>query len=234
MSKLPLDIQVHFFKVYNNEISISDFEKWLYANQELEKLLDNEIYIDLISLNFQTRHVKHEMGKLIDPFLDFGKFEERKLRRLLNSLIERSPEFAKSLIHTYELYCSGYNFFDNLGLSYGLTFSEDFWDFSDWEKLTSKQKEIRINRIYLEVKKEAELILNWLDEGKVVLTGETDDLGHYEYIDNRTGAKRKFRVAETIELEESNDLVLTNCNSINGDRTIRLRFLARIKRIFGR
>ncbi len=114
MSKLPLDIQIQFFKVYNNEISIADFEKWLYATKELEQLLNNETYIDLISLNFKNRYVKHEMGKIIDTFLDFGKFEEIKLKKILHALIERTDNFTKYLINTYDLYISGYYFFNNL------------------------------------------------------------------------------------------------------------------------
>jgi hypothetical protein len=209
MKKLPLDIQIQFFKVYNDEIAVADFEKWLYSKKELERLLDSDTYIDLISLNFKDRHVKHEMGKLMDPFLDFGKFEERKLRRTLNDLIERTDDFAKSLIDTYYLYCSGYNFFDNLGLGYGLTFSEDFWDFSDWEKLTTEQKKNRIDRVYSGVKKEAELVLKWLDEGKIVPTGETDDIGHFDYIDKRTDSERKLRTVETIEIKENKEALLT-------------------------
>jgi hypothetical protein len=156
MNKLPFDIQIQFFKVYNDEISVADFEKWLYKQKELEALLDNETYIELISLNFKDRHIKHEMSKVIDPRLDFGKFEDRKLKKILNDLLNRTVDFTKSLIDTYDLYCSGYKFLDNLGLRYGLTFATDFYDDGDWKKLTDRQKENRIDKIYLGVKK-----LNW-------------------------------------------------------------------------
>lgn len=217
MNKLPLDIQIQFFKVYNNEISIPDFERWLYSKKELEQLLDSDTYIDLISLNFKDRHVKHEMGKIIDPFLNFGKFEERKLRKILTDLIDRNDDFAKSLIDTYDLYCSGYNFFDNLGLGYGLTFSEDFWDYTDWESLTSEQQNSRIDRIYPSVKRDAELVLKWLDEAKVVPTGETDDIGDYQYIDKRTHSERKLRTIEIVENKEA--LLTTSGISKRADST---------------
>lgn len=233
MSKLPLDIQIQFFKVYNNEITIADFEKWLYSEKELEQLLNSDTYIDLISLNFKDRHVKHEMGKIIDSFLDFGKFEERKLRKTLTDLIERTDDFAKSLIDTYDLYCLGYNFFDNLGLGYGLTFSEDFWDYSDWVNLTNEQKEKRIDQIYSGVKKEAEFVLNWIEEGKIVPTGETDNIGHYGYIDNRTDTERKLRTVETIKIEETKEALLTTCNIANGGKSANSSILARIKHFFG-
>ncbi|MFT7158613.1 MAG: hypothetical protein ACI8Q1_003646, partial [Parvicella sp.] len=111
MNKLPIEIQLQVFKVYNEEISIGDFEHWLYGETELEELLGDKYYLDLVSLNFKDRHIRHEMSKVIDSFLDFGLFEERKLRKILNDLINRTQDFAKSLIATYDLYCSGYNFF---------------------------------------------------------------------------------------------------------------------------
>jgi len=186
MNKLPVEIQLYFFKVYNDENSIEEFEQWLYREAELEKLLGKESYLDLISLNFKDRHIKYEISKVIDSFLDFGLFEEQKLRKILNDLINRTQNFAKSLIATYDLYCSGYNFFNNLGRGYGLTFANDFFDYRGWTNLTNNQKSIRIDKIFDGVKKEAELVLGWIDKKIIILTGKINDIGNYEYIDKRT------------------------------------------------
>tara|TARA_R110002167_G_scaffold366421_1_gene596569 strand:+ start:103510 stop:104268 length:759 start_codon:yes stop_codon:yes gene_type:complete len=202
MDKLPIELQLQFFKVYSEEISIEDFEQWLYGETELEKLVGEKYYLDLVSLNFKDRHIKHEMSKVIDSFLDFGLFEERKLKKILNDLINRTHDFAKSLIATYDLYCSGYNFFDNLGMGYGLIFANDFFDYNDWTKLTENQKNQRIEIIFGGVKKEAGLVLEWINSGKIILTGEVDEIDHYEYIDKRTEAERKLRTIETIETKE--------------------------------
>ncbi len=209
MNKLPLNIQIQFFKVYINEISVADFEKWLYSKKELEQFLDNDTYFDLISLNYKDRHAKYEMGKIIDPFLDFGKFEERKLRKILTDLIDRTDDFAKSLVDTYELYCLGYLFFDNLGFGYGLKFSDEFWEYSKWENLTEEKKKERIDQIYPGLKREAELVVNWLDEEKIVPIGKTNDLGNYEYLDKRTDSEKKLRTIETIEVDENEEAPLS-------------------------
>ncbi len=231
MNKLPLDIQIQFFKVYNNEISIIDFETWLYSKKELEQLLDNDTYIDLITLNFRNKYIKHEIGKIIDSFLDFGKFEERKLRKVLIDLIERTDDFAKSLIDTYDLYCSGYTFFENLGLGYGLTFSEDFWDYRVWKKLTSRQKEKRINRIHVGVKREAEFILNWLEEGKIVPTGVKNDFGQYVFIDKRMDVDKDLRTDDALKIGKNKKAQLMRYNVLFGSS---LGFFTRIKHFFGR
>lgn len=204
MSKLPIDIQIEFFKVINDEVSINDFEQWLYVQNSLEQLLGNKVYIDLISINYKNRHAKHEMCKVIDLYLDYGLFEERKLKKILNDLIHKTDDFAKSLIATYDLYCYGYSFFYNLGLGYGLTFSEDFFDYTEWENLSADQKENRINKIYPGVKREAELVLSWMEQGKLILTGERDELGHYDYIDKRSPFEKDHRNIDVGFVEPDN------------------------------
>lgn len=213
MNKLPLDLQIQFFDVYIDEISVADFEKWLYSEKELEQLLDHEIYIELISLNFKGRHVKHEISKVIDSFLDFGKFEERKLRKLLTDLITPTDNFGKALMSTYDLYCSGYSFFNNLGLAHGLNFSNYYnWDLNVWESQTSEQKKNKIVEIHSGVQREAEIILNWLEEGKIVPTGTTNEVGHFDYIDKRSDFEKKLRTVETIEIEEKTSITSGTSN----------------------
>ena len=41
-------------------------------------------------------------------------------------LIFNSDNFAKSLIATYDMYCHGYGFLDNVALGYGITFANVF------------------------------------------------------------------------------------------------------------
>tara|TARA_Y100000588_G_C13762106_1_gene714465 strand:+ start:143 stop:496 length:354 start_codon:yes stop_codon:yes gene_type:complete len=89
---------------------------------------------------------------------------------------------------TYDLYCTGYNFLYNLGLGYGFAFT-----LKSWEHLTNAQKAKRIDEVYDVVKAEAELVTRWLDNKKIVLTGRTDEIGHHDYIDNRTPKEKELR-----------------------------------------
>ncbi len=72
-----------------------------------------------------------------------------------------------------------------------------------------------------------------MEEGKIVPTGETDEIGRYRYIDKRIDSERKLRTIETIKLEENKEAQLTTRNITNGESTIKFGFLARIKRILG-
>lgn len=190
MNNLPLDIQIHFFKVIGNEISVQVFEDWLYNNNDLEQHLGKDTYFKLISLNYKDKYLVLELRKIIDSYLDYGKFEERRLRKILFDLIQQTDDFMKSLINTYELYCSGYHFFDRLAFRYGLYLGEEYYDFSKWQNLTVTEKKNKIEEIYLEVKKEAEKILNWIDKQKIILTGEIDEINQYNYIDLRNNLEK--------------------------------------------
>jgi hypothetical protein len=186
MPKLPVNIQIDFFKMLNNETVVVNFEQWVYQNKQLEICFEADDYLALISLNYKDSHFKHEMKKIVDKYLDYGEFEKRKLKKILNDIISKNADFTKSLIATYDLYCHGYYFLDNIGLGYGLTFSDDFYEFKDWESLTSSEKDNRINDIYTGAKAETEKILYWIEKEKIVFTGIADEMGRYSFIDNRT------------------------------------------------
>ncbi len=202
MNRLPIDIQIEFFKLLNYEVTTDHFEQWVYRTKELENYFSQADYLEFISLNFKSRHIIHEMKKIIDKYLDYGEFEKRKIDKILSDLINKNDDFAKSLIATYDLYCDGYGFLDNIGLGYGLTFATDFYEFTDWTKLSPEEKNKRIETINTGVKTEAEKVRDWLDRKKIVLTGEVDDNGHFDYIDNRTTEEKKPTGYSTIKLDE--------------------------------
>ncbi|MDQ1088432.1 hypothetical protein QE390_002978 [Siphonobacter sp. SORGH_AS 1065] len=50
MTRLPQDIKERFYKTIKGDISLDDFEKWTYVDKKLEKYLNSNDYLDLISL----------------------------------------------------------------------------------------------------------------------------------------------------------------------------------------
>lgn len=191
MTKFPSNLQIEFFKLLNDELSIDSFEQWVYMTKDLESCFDSTDYVDFISLNFKSRHVIHEMKKIVDKYLDYGEFEKRKLNKILADLTSKNDDFAKSLIATYDMYCDGYGFLDNIGIGYGLTFANDFFEYKDWLNLPKDEKDRRVNDIYDGVKAEADKVQDWIDRKQIILTGEVDESGHFGYIDKRTVDEKK-------------------------------------------
>jgi hypothetical protein len=202
MSKLPTDIQIEFFKLFNDEVTTEHFEQWVYKTKELETYFGQTDYLEFISLNFKDRHIIHEMKKIVDKYLDYGEYEKRKINKILADLTSKNDDFAKSLIATYDLYCHGYGFLDNIGMGYGLTFANDFFEFKDWINLPTDEKNRRVNAIYEGVKAESEKVQGWFDRKKIILTGEANEIGHYGYIDNRTVEEKKPTGYSVINLDQ--------------------------------
>lgn len=85
-----------FQKIIMEEISILEFENWLYENHSIEDKIGSDIYIELISLNFKRRDSKAELTKLLtgkiiteeelkawklrNIFSNYGWFEGRKVQ----------------------------------------------------------------------------------------------------------------------------------------------------------
>ncbi len=46
-----------------NELSVQDFEKWVYEEEQLEKLISYDDYVELISLDYTS---KYSMNKIED------------------------------------------------------------------------------------------------------------------------------------------------------------------------
>lgn len=202
MNKFPTDIQIEFFKLLNDELSIESFEQWVYKTKDLEACFDPTDYAEFISLNFKSRHVIHEMKNIVNKYLDYSEFEKRKINKILADLTSKNDDFAKSLIATYDMYCDGYGFLDNIGMGYGMTFANDFFKFKDWLNLPKEEKDRRVNAIYDGVKAEAEKVQDWFDRKKIILTGEVNEIGHHGYIDNRTVDEKKPTGYSVINLDE--------------------------------
>ena len=79
----------------------------------------------------------------------------------------------------YDLYCDGFNFLDNLGIGYGLGLTcPDEYNES-------------VEDYYPAIVQEAEKVLSWLDDGKIVITGHTGEYQGIKYNDFRTKQERK-------------------------------------------
>jgi hypothetical protein len=197
MQHLSEDIKVRFFKLLNEEEEIGEFEQWIYATVALEDSL-GEDYLDLISLDFSRRGSQYELSKIIERHIDCGEFETWKLRKLLKSLIDREGDLRLTLCEFYELYCRGLYFLESLGIEYGLgLISPSSYSSNPWQDLDLSEKDRFLNCILPGAMDEAQKILSWLDEGKIVITEGKDDMGHCLYLDKRSEKEKETSLKDT-------------------------------------
>jgi hypothetical protein len=192
MQDLPEEIKIQFYKFLNGEEPIQAFEQWVYATRTLEELLDGESYFALISLDFSKSGSCHELIKLLEQTIDAGEYETWKLKRLLNQFLSQEGNLPTMLGEFYELYCNGFYFLDTLGFGCGLTLvvPPNHYSSDTWDELTSEEKESLLGSVLPGALEEAEKVLNWLDQGKIVITKEQDGMGRYLYLDRRTEAEQ--------------------------------------------
>jgi len=201
MTTLPQDIKERFYKTIKGDISLDDFEQWLYADKKLEKQLRSEDYLDLISLSFKKSGAKYEIWVLLKKHIDLGEFETYKMLALLNEAKQKTERLPYVLMEFYDLYCKGYNFFQDLGLGIGLAIEVPRVNnitADTWEDLTSEQQQELLDSFSPELEECIEQVIIWLETKKIILTGEQDEIGHYDYEDYRTEEERKSKLWVTV------------------------------------
>jgi hypothetical protein len=190
-----LHIREMFFKTLMGNITIESFELWIYSSQELEKILSEDNYLQLISFNYKTRGAKYELDELLMGIIDKANYEEYRLISLLTDARNKTEQLPYILTRFYDLYCDGYSFLQNLGLGYGLVigdptihgFGEDNWDF-----LKDGQKAEILESFYPALDMDIDKTPNWLATKQIILSGEIDELGRYEYQDFRSPEEREY------------------------------------------
>ena len=190
---LPTDIQEIFFDTLSGDKTVLEFEEWLYTEKRLENILHPDDYLELISFGYKSDAAKKLLPRILEKHIDIGELEKRRIHKLLTRVLNRDKELPEILTTFYELYCKGYNFFDNIGLGYGLRIKvpginnyEETWD-----DLNEAAKNTLLEKFYLSLETEINKVIYWLDAGKVILTGIKDEDNHFEYIDNRTELEKQ-------------------------------------------
>lgn len=199
--KLPTDIQEIFYDTLSGDKTILEFEEWLYGDKKLEGILQPDDYLELISFGYKSDTAKKWLPRLLEKQIDKGELEKRRIHKLLTKALNRDEDLPQILMSFYNMYCKGYNFFDNLGLGYGLRVEVPGVNnnYENWIDLSEIEQARLLNSFYPDLDTEIQKVISWLDMGKVVLTGIKDDYNHFEYIDYRTELEKQptgYKVAD--------------------------------------
>ena len=193
MSTLPLPIKELFYRTIAGDVPLADFEQWLYTHEEVESLLPADDYLDLLTLNYHKSGAKYELSNLLSKLIDLGEYETYNLRGLLQEAQQKTVRLPYILMEFYDLYCRGYRFLQELGLGYGIAVEIPYLEnvpAETWDELTPNQQKELLAGFYPGLDLELTRVLDWLTTGKIVLTGEYDELGHHDYLDLRTSGER--------------------------------------------
>lgn len=171
------DIELLFYKVIKGELSIVEFEKWLYSVDEdaIDNKFGENFYFQLISINYKNKFSRYELEKIIYSKITFNKFELSTLKFLLNSLINGTRDMADLLEVFYDLYCKGYYFLRSLGLTFVLYEIDEIPRLSSresWDETNFNKKRDILNKLSPKLITEAKRILEFLDNGLIKIIDE--------------------------------------------------------------
>ena len=201
MTTLSKDLKERFYKTIIGDISLDDFEHWLYADKELKEQLKSDDYLNLISFSFKKRGAVHELGNLLKKLIDPGEFETYKMLELLNEAKQKTERLPFILMEFYDLYCKGYSFLQDLGLGIGLDIEVprvNNTTADTWDELSTEQQQKLLNSFSPELEECIERAIYWLETKKIILTGSKNEIGHYDYEDLRTEEERKSKLWVTV------------------------------------
>ena len=170
------NIQKQFYKIYKGQISISEFEEWLYNTQEIESVYGNDFYFNLLDLDYRKKHIKNELEKLIEMKIPFDEFEQTRIISLLENIKYEKGDIVEILEQLYDDYCSGYSFLRYLGLTYAGMYGlpklqqKDVWDENEFD---NKREEI-LNSIKPKIINETIRLLSFFQKGLLKIIEEND------------------------------------------------------------
>ena len=188
MVQLTPDIKERFLNTIHGDISIDDFEQWIYQSKELENELQPDDHFELISFNFKQPGAVYGLRKLLNKHLEQGEYEAWRLKKLLNIVERKEGDYPSAITEFYDLYYKGYTFFDNLAFGYSLDLEyPSQYNVDTFDELSLEQQKKLADSFYPQILEEIKRVREWLDSGKIIPTGIQDEfLGYYEFIDRRT------------------------------------------------
>lgn len=201
------DLEKYCYKLFYEDFEISKFENWVYSSKELENTMNTDDYIELISLDFKSQHIKSEIEKVVDKYIDYGKFEKKLILSLLYRAFESRNDLPDILMKFYCMYCDGYHFFEDLGLGYGLTCEvpPNKYRAETWDELNEREKDEIIDSFFPQVTVDIKRAINWIENNKIVLLGTKNELEHWEFLDNRNTEEKKSNI--WVKVSSSNNEV---------------------------
>lgn len=194
------EIESTYLNLIEGEISVKEFEQWVYKSEWLENELSADEYMELISLNYNLSHATYEIGKILKARLHFGKFETVRMLKILDTIIERDGKEGEALMMMYNLYCAGYYFLQDLGIGIGLSIQvPSKYGVENYNELTEAQKKELVNCFYPEAAQLALELKHWISNEEIILTGEKNEqYNSWLFTDTRTAENKKSRLWKAV------------------------------------
>jgi hypothetical protein len=108
-------LKQNIFRVFDYQISLKDFESWLYTNTELANLLNDEIVLETYSFNYNQKDAGDNFKNRMKSYFDLEEFILWKVKSNLSDLINGTNDSQRILRDLTYLGYDGYGFLISIG-----------------------------------------------------------------------------------------------------------------------
>ena len=96
--------RIKFYQFLNDDISLELFESWVYENNDIEKVILEDHYNDLLAFNFKSKEIKSFIKSIIKKHFDWKEFEKYRTIELLKNIKSGNIEIVLASRKLRELY----------------------------------------------------------------------------------------------------------------------------------
>ena len=181
-------IENSFFLYLADELSLPDFEQWIYSTPQIEEYLGGTAYLELVSFDFHQPAASCELTKIITQYVSQAKFIKWHIMRHLQSLLDGTHDPVDAFEKLYDLYSRGYSFLGKIGIEYDLGVYEipKLTEQHLWNEKEFFRRRKMLDDHVLPLKKEIITLLQALEKGEIAIPAER------EYA-NEAGASKELR-----------------------------------------
>lgn len=105
-----------FLNYLDSKLSSSDFETYLYSTKSLESELGNELYLELISINYKHTDCRSAVNKLISPFLNYGEMHKAMIINTINGILSKKVNILNGISELSHWCWKGYSFLGEIDI----------------------------------------------------------------------------------------------------------------------
>lgn len=177
--------KVAFYKYLNADISIHEFEMFVYHQPDLEMQLEQSVYDFLLRFDYNSIDSANQLTNFIKSLLpNESDYEIWRLTQALNRLITEPDKLDLNLQIIYDLYCGelqpngqrkyAYKFLQHIGLNFLWWAEEGYLRTTYGDRWKEEYKRIRVdfNHYHRQLKPFADKILSALNDRSIVILND--------------------------------------------------------------
>lgn len=169
MDKISNLTKQTFFRLLNGDMSISDFEQWIYTSGDLlEQELESEIYLELVSFNYKQKDSLQLLINKAKTLVNMDEFNIWRTSRLLTDIIENNLDLVLATRKLRQLYFeTGKNIIPE---TLGIGFESELDDlpipseYNQWESSALQKTLEKADQYKDEIVRDAKLLLHTLNK----------------------------------------------------------------------